>query len=42
MLDKAICKYRKGAFKRIEIIKHQNAYNYVKSFLSPKPISTAP
>lgn len=33
MLDKAICKYRKGAFKRIEIIKHQNAYNYVKSFL---------
>ena len=32
MLDKAICKYRKGAFKRIEIIKHQNAYNYVKSF----------
>ncbi|WP_394899551.1 hypothetical protein [Clostridium paraputrificum] len=33
MLDKAICKYRKGAFKRIEIVKHQNAYNYVKSFL---------
>ena len=33
MLDKAICKYRKVAFKRIEIIKHQNAYNYVKSFL---------
>ena len=33
MLDKAICKYRKGAFKRIEIIKHQHAYNYVKSFL---------
>ena len=33
MLDKAICKYRKGAFKRIEIIKHQNAYNYVKRFL---------
>lgn len=33
MLDKAIYKYRKGAFKRIEIIKHQNAYNYVKSFL---------
>ncbi|UZP04707.1 hypothetical protein JW813_06770 [Clostridium botulinum] len=33
MLDKAICKYRDGAFRRIEIIKHQNAYNYVKSFL---------
>lgn len=33
ILDKAIYKYRKGAFKRIEIIKHQNAYNYVKSFL---------
>ncbi|MGN9135223.1 hypothetical protein ACTNDG_07285 [Clostridium sp. HCP1S3_B4] len=33
MLDKAICKYRGGIFKRIEIVKHQNAYNYVKSFL---------
>lgn len=33
MLDKAICKYREGIFKRIEIVKHQNAYNYVKSFL---------
>lgn len=33
MLDKAIRKYRDKAFKRIEIVKHQNAYNYVKSFL---------
>lgn len=33
MLDKAIYKYRRDAFKRIEIIKHQNAYNYVKKFL---------
>ncbi|WP_346962239.1 hypothetical protein [Clostridium sp.] len=33
MLNKAIGKYRNKAFKRIEIVKHQNAYNYVKSFL---------
>lgn len=33
MLNKAIEKYRKKAFKRIEIVKHQNAYNYVKSFM---------
>lgn len=33
MLNKAVEKYRKKAFKRIEIVKHQNAYNYVKSFM---------
>lgn len=33
MLNKAIRKYRNKAFKRIEIVRHQNAYNYVKSFL---------
>ncbi|HHK5552248.1 hypothetical protein COL11_08195 [Bacillus anthracis] len=32
-LDKAIMKYRKGAFKRIEIIKHENAFGYIKAFL---------
>lgn len=32
-LNKAIKKYRNKVFKRIEIIKHEQSYNYIKSFL---------